>query len=54
MLSDVDLINHEVAIHEGHGLNGAVATAEVSIDNRNRIVGEARYHPDKPGGNTGI
>lgn len=47
-------VDHEETTHEGHGLSGAVAAAEVSMDNRNCIVGEARYHPDKVGGNTGI
>lgn len=42
--------NHEEAIHEGHGLNGAVAPAYVPIDNCNCIVINTWAVPNKNGG----
>lgn len=46
--------NHECTIHEGHGLNGIVTTAKISIDNKNCIVLNARNVPIKGSGNAGI
>lgn len=49
-----DISDHKGTIHEGHGFYGAVAPADIPIDNIICIAVDACLAPNKPGGNPGI